>query len=173
VLVSWAPFLLLIGFWLYFMSQFKSGGGANLDSARKAVASRLDRAEPRVAPASLSGGAAAALAELRDLVTARPPAAVLLTSASGSGKGHVLRTLAAEVPSPSLVADGASFAEIFLGVAAARVRTTCCAGPPDARLRPWTSTPRLPRAAVFVAWCRRKSSNPEPRARTRTRRYRR
>lgn len=119
LLVSWAPFLLLIGFWVFFMAKFKSGGGTNLDMAGKAVAARLDRAEPRVAPASLSGGAAAALAELRELVTARPPAAVLLTGASGSGKGHVLRALAVDVASPSLVADGATFAEIFLGMAAA------------------------------------------------------
>jgi cell division protease FtsH len=122
MLISWAPFLLLIGFWVYFMSKFKLAGGTNLDTARKAVATRLDRAEPRVAPASLSGEAAAALAELRELVRARPPAAVLLTGASGSGKSHVLRALAADVASPSLVADGATFAEIFLGVAAARVR---------------------------------------------------
>lgn len=122
VLVSWAPFILLIGFWVYFMSKFKSGGGTNLDTARKAVAARLDRAEPRVASAGLSGEAAAALAELREIVRARPPAAVLLTGASGSGKSHVLRALAADVASPSLVADGATFAEIFMGVAAARVR---------------------------------------------------
>jgi cell division protease FtsH len=121
MLTSWAPFLLLIGFWLFFMSKLKSGG-TNLETARKAVTVRLDREEPRVPPASLSGGAAAALAELRGLVGAVPPAPVLLTGASGSGKTHLLRALAADLASPCLLADGASFAEIFLGVAAARVR---------------------------------------------------
>ena len=28
LLVSWAPFLLLIGFWVFFMQKFKSGGGS-------------------------------------------------------------------------------------------------------------------------------------------------
>jgi cell division protease FtsH len=121
VLTSWAPFLLLIGFWLFFMWKFKSGG-TNLETARKAVTVRLDRDEPRVLPAGLSGGAAAALAELRGLVRAEPPAPVLLAGASGCGKTHLLRALAADLASPCLLADGASFAEIFLGVAAARVR---------------------------------------------------
>ena len=121
MLISWAPFLLLIGFWLFFMSKFKSGG-TNLETARKAVTARLDRAEPRVSPAGLSGGAAAALAELRASARAEPPALVLLTEPSGCGKTHLLRALASDLASPCLVADGASFAEIFLGVAAARVR---------------------------------------------------
>jgi cell division protease FtsH len=111
----------LIGFWIFFMSKFKSGG-LNFDTARRAVAVRLDRQEPPVSGASLAGGAAAALAELRASVRASPPSAVLLTGPSGCGKNHVLRALAADLASPCLLADGASFAEIFLGVAAARVR---------------------------------------------------
>jgi cell division protease FtsH len=121
MLTSWAPFLLLIGFWLFFMSKFKSGG-TTVETARKAVTVRLDGQEPRVFPAGLSGGAAAALAELRASVRADPPAPVLLTGPSGCGKTHLLRVLAADLASPCLLADGASFAEIFLGVAAARVR---------------------------------------------------
>ncbi len=121
VLISWLPFLLLIGFWLFFMSRYKYGG-TNLETARKAVAARLDRQEPRVTAASLSGGAAAALAELRDLVKAEPRPAVLLTGASGDGKSHVLRALASDSASPCLLADGPSFAELFLGLAAMRVR---------------------------------------------------
>jgi cell division protease FtsH len=121
VLLSWAPFLLLIGFWLFFMSRYKAGG-TNLETARKAVAARLDRQEPRVAAANLSGRAAAALAELRDIVKAEPRAAVLLTGASGDGKSHLLRALASDSASPCLLADGPSFAELFLGLAAARVR---------------------------------------------------
>jgi cell division protease FtsH len=122
MLISWAPFLLLIGFWVFFMRAYKSGG-INLQSARQAVAVRLDREEPRVSPAGLSGGAAAALAELRGLVRAEPPAPVLLTGPSGSGKTHLLRALATDLASPCLLADGASFAEIFMGVPAARVRS--------------------------------------------------
>lgn len=121
MLVSWAPFLLLIGFFVFFMRKSQSGG-STVEAARKAVTVRLDREEPPVSPAGLSGGAAAALGELRSLVTAQPPAAVLLTGPSGSGKTHLLRALAADLASPCLLADGASFAEIFVGVAAARVR---------------------------------------------------
>lgn len=121
MLISWAPFLLLIGFFLFFMSKVKSGG-TNLETARKAVTVRLDRLEPRVSTEALSGGAAAALAELRGLVRAEPPVTVLLTGPSGSGKSHVMRALAVDTASPCLQADGATFAEIFLGVAAARVR---------------------------------------------------
>jgi cell division protease FtsH len=121
VLISWAPFILLIGFFFFFVSRVKSGG-TTLQTARKAVTVRLDRVEPRVSPEGLSGGAAAALDELRGLVRAEPPAPVLLTGPSGSGKSHVLRALAADLASPCLQADGATFAEIFLGVAAARVR---------------------------------------------------
>ena len=118
---SWLPILLLLGFLIFFILKSKSGG-TNLDTARRAVTVRFDCEEPRVSPADLSGGAAAAFAELRALVKTVPPAAVLLTGPSGSGKTHVLRALAADLPSPCLLADGASFAEIFLGVAAARVR---------------------------------------------------
>jgi len=121
ILISWAPFLLLIGFWVFFTWKLKSGG-TNIEKARSAVIARLDREEPRVSPVDLSGGAAAALAELRGLVRAEPPAPVLLTGPSGSGKTHLLRALAADLASPCLLADGASFAEIFMGVAAARVR---------------------------------------------------
>ena len=104
MLTSWAPVLLLIGFWLFFMSKFKSGG-TNLETARKAVTARLDREEPRVLPAGLSGGAAAALAELRALVRADPPASVLLGGPSGCGKTHLLRALAADLASPCLLAE--------------------------------------------------------------------
>jgi len=45
---------------------------------------------------------------------------VLLAGESGSGKTHVLRALAADMTSPSLLSSGASFAEIFMGIAAAR-----------------------------------------------------
>ena len=122
MLVSWAPFLLLIALWVFFMRQFKSGGGSMLDTARTAVAVRLDREDPPVLPAGLSGTSAAALRELVGLVKAHPPAAVLLTGTSGSGKTHLLRALAAEVASPSLLADAATFTEIFVGIGAARVR---------------------------------------------------
>ena len=52
---------------------------------------------------------------------AEPKAVVLLAGPSGCGS-HLLRALAADLGAPCLLADGASFAEIFLGVAAARVR---------------------------------------------------
>ena len=121
MLVSWAPFLLLIAFWVFFMKQFK-GGGSTLEAARTVVAVRLDRESPPVPPAGLHGTAAATLRELAGLVKAAPPAAVLLTGTSGSGKTHLLRALATELGSPSLLANAATFTEIFAGVGAARVR---------------------------------------------------
>jgi cell division protease FtsH len=120
LLISWAPFLLLIGFWVFFMAKVKSGG-TGIENARRAVVLRPDKDWPRTA-APLSGSAAAALAELRTLVSSNPPAAVLLAGPSGSGKTHLLRALATDPASPCLLANGASFAEIFLGIAAARVR---------------------------------------------------
>jgi cell division protease FtsH len=122
MLISWAPFLLLIGFWVFFMRSFKSGDSSLLGGARTAVAVRLDREEPSVFPVSLSGTAAATLRELVGLVKAEPPAAVLLTGPSGSGKTHLLRALTAELGSPTLLADAATFTELFAGVGAARVR---------------------------------------------------
>ena len=121
LLISWAPFLLLIAFWVFFMAKVKSGG-TGIENARRAVVSRPDKDGPPMAAAPLSGGAAAALAELRTLVSSNPPAAVLLAGPSGSGKTHLLRALATDPASPCLLANGASFAEIFLGIAAARVR---------------------------------------------------
>jgi len=118
VLISSAPFILLIGFWIFFMRQMKVG---NMNTAKNAVVTRLDKeAAPR---GTLVGSAAATLPELRTLITGAPhPAAVLITGPSGSGKTRLLRALAAELKRPCLWADGSSFIGMFLGLGTARVQ---------------------------------------------------
>ena len=37
MLISWAPFILLIGFWIFFMRQMQSGGNKALSLDRKSV----------------------------------------------------------------------------------------------------------------------------------------
>lgn len=118
MLVSWAPFILLIGFWVFFIRQNK---GVNVGDTKKAIFSRLDK-EP--APqGTVVGVAAAALAELRSLASGQPNSVrVLLAGPSGSGKSHLLRSLFAPSDRPCLVATSASLVELFLGVGAARIR---------------------------------------------------
>jgi len=118
ILISFVPFILLIGFWIFFMK--KMGGGINLNTAKKAVATRLDR---EAAPAgTLVGAAASALPELRGLVTAPRPASVLIVGPSGCGKTHLVGALAANLKHPCLWSEGSSFIGMFMGMGAARIQ---------------------------------------------------
>jgi cell division protease FtsH len=121
LLVSWAPFLLLIGFWVFFMRQMKGGGGVNLVDMKKAVVSRLDQ-EPRPT-GTLAASSNPALEELRSLTSGAPrPGRALLVGPSGCGKSFLLQTLFAGSSRPCLVATSPSFVDTFVGVGAARVR---------------------------------------------------
>jgi ATP-dependent Zn protease len=51
VLISWAPFLLLIAFWIYFMKRFSFGGRGNYIERHMRFMDRQDELLARIAVA--------------------------------------------------------------------------------------------------------------------------
>ena len=132
MLISWAPFLLLIGFWIFFMRQMQSGGNKAL-SFGKSKARMLDESTNTVTFADVAG-CEEAKEEVSELVEflrdpskfqklgGRIPRGVLMVGSPGTGKTLLARAIAGEAKVPFFSISGSDFVEMFVGVGAARVR---------------------------------------------------
>ena len=132
LLMSWAPILLLIGFWIFFMRQVQSGGNKAL-SFGKSKAKLSSSAQKKVTFRDVAG-AEEAKSELQEIIEflkepqkfqklgGRIPKGVLLMGPPGTGKTLLARAVAGEANVPFFSISGSDFVEMFVGVGASRVR---------------------------------------------------
>ena len=132
MLISWAPFLLLIGFWIFFMRQMQSGGNKAL-SFGKSKAKLMASQQKKVTFKDVAG-VEEAKDELQEIIEflrepqkfqklgGRIPKGVLLMGPPGSGKTLLARAIAGEANVPFFSISGSDFVEMFVGVGASRVR---------------------------------------------------
>jgi cell division protease FtsH len=132
VLLSWAPMLLLIGVWIFFMRQMQVGGGKAL-SFGKSRARLVSDFQQKVTFDDVAG-IDEAKEELQEIIEflrdpkkftrlgGRIPKGVLLVGAPGTGKTLLARAIAGEAGVPFFSISGSDFVEMFVGVGASRVR---------------------------------------------------
>lgn len=132
VLLSWLPFILLIGVWFFMIRQMQAGGSAALKFG-KSRAKLLHEHKARVTFENVAG-ADEAKQELEEVIEflraprkfrrlgGRIPKGVLLIGPPGTGKTLLARAVAGEANVPFFSISGSDFVEMFVGVGAARVR---------------------------------------------------
>jgi cell division protease FtsH len=131
--LSWLPFLIMIGLWVYFAKSAsgKSGGGAF--GFGKSRAKLLQENKNKVTFADVAGidEAKQELTEIVDFlknpkkytdVGAKIPRGCLLIGSPGTGKTLLARAIAGEAGVPFFSISGSDFVEMFVGVGASRVR---------------------------------------------------
>jgi cell division protease FtsH len=132
LLYTWAPVLLMIGFWLFFMRQMQSGGNKAL-SFGKSKAKLSSSSQKKVTFKDVAG-VDEAKEELQEIIEflkepqkfqklgGRIPKGVLLMGPPGTGKTLLARAVAGEANVPFFSISGSDFVEMFVGVGASRVR---------------------------------------------------
>jgi len=131
-IISWAPMILLIGIWIFFMRQMQSGGGKALAFGKSKARLITDKSK-RVTFADVAGidEAKSELEEVIDFLKdpkkytklgGRIPKGLLLVGPPGTGKTLLARAIAGEAEVPFLTISGSDFVEMFVGVGASRVR---------------------------------------------------
>ena len=131
-LMSWLPWVLFIGIWLFFMRQIQSGGGRAF-SFGKSRAKLLSGDKPKVNFKDVAGcdEAKHELEEVIEFLKAprkfqklggRLPKGALLLGPPGTGKTLLARAVAGEAGVPFFSMSGSDFVEMFVGVGASRVR---------------------------------------------------
>ena len=134
IFISWFPFLLLIGIWIFFMRQMQGGGGGRgamsfgKSKARMLGEDQINTTFDDVAGAEEAKEEVAELVEfLKDpgkfqKLGGKIPSGVLLVGAPGTGKTLLARAIAGEAKVPFFTISGSDFVEMFVGVGASRVR---------------------------------------------------
>jgi cell division protease FtsH len=132
LLYSWAPILLMIGFWIFLMRQMQSGGNKAL-SFGKSKAKLSSSSQKKVTFKDVAG-VDEAKEELQEIIEflkepqkfqklgGRIPKGVLLMGPPGTGKTLLARAVAGEANVPFFSISGSDFVEMFVGVGASRVR---------------------------------------------------
>ncbi|UCD65192.1 MAG: ATP-dependent zinc metalloprotease FtsH [Candidatus Zixiibacteriota bacterium] len=134
ILISIAPWLILILIWIFFLRQMQGGGGARgLFSFGKSKAKLLTDERPRVNFTDVAG-AEEAKEELQEIIEflrepgkfqklgGKIPKGALLLGPPGTGKTLLARAVAGEAGVPFFSMSGSDFVEMFVGVGASRVR---------------------------------------------------
>jgi cell division protease FtsH len=132
VLFTWAPVLLIVALWIFFMRQMQTGGNKAL-SFGKSKAKLLNTTGKKVTFKDVAG-VEEAKEELQEIVEflkepqkfqklgGRIPKGVLLMGPPGTGKTLLARAIAGEANVPFFSISGSDFVEMFVGVGASRVR---------------------------------------------------
>ncbi|WP_029004189.1 ATP-dependent zinc metalloprotease FtsH [Azorhizobium doebereinerae] len=132
LLVSWLPFIALIGVWIFLSRQMQGAGGKAMGFG-KSRAKLLTEAHGRVTFEDVAGidEAKSDLTEIVDFLRdpqkfqrlgGRIPRGVLLVGPPGTGKTLLARAIAGEANVPFFTISGSDFVEMFVGVGASRVR---------------------------------------------------
>lgn len=134
ILISWAPFLLLIGVYIFFMRQMQGGGGKGGPmSFGRSKARLLGEDQVKVNFKDVAGceEAKQEVSELVDFLRdpgrfqklgGKMPCGVLLVGPPGTGKTLLAKAVAGEAKVPFFTISGSDFVEMFVGVGASRVR---------------------------------------------------
>jgi cell division protease FtsH len=133
VLMTFLPFLLLIGVWIYFMNRMQGGGRGGAMGFGKIRAKLLTEKHGRVTFDDVAG-IDEAKEELEEIVEflrnpqkfsrlgGKIPKGALLVGPPGTGKTLLARAIAGEAGVPFFTISGSDFVEMFVGVGASRVR---------------------------------------------------
>src|SRR6202034_162282 len=132
LLISWLPFVALIGVWIFLSRQMQGAGGKALGFG-KSRAKLLTAAHGRVTFEDVAAVDDAKL-DMQEIVEflrdpekcqrlgGRIPRGVLLVGPPGTGKTLLARAVAGEANVPFFSISGSDFVEMFVGVGASRVR---------------------------------------------------
>ena len=132
MLISIAPFLLLLGLWFFLLRQMQSGGNKAM-SFGKSRARLLSMQQKKITFKDVAG-VDEAKEELKEIIEflreaqkfqrlgGRIPKGVLLVGPPGTGKTLLARAVAGEANVPFFSISGSDFVEMFVGVGASRVR---------------------------------------------------
>lgn len=131
-LLSWLPFIFLVGIFFLFMRQIQVGGGKAM-SFGKSRARLMNESANRVTFKDVAG-VDEAKEELQEIIAflkdpkkftrlgGRIPKGVLLMGPPGTGKTLLAKAIAGEAGVPFFSISGSDFVEMFVGVGASRVR---------------------------------------------------
>ncbi|MEO2194979.1 MAG: ATP-dependent zinc metalloprotease FtsH [bacterium] len=129
---SWAPLLLIVGFWVFFMRQVQSGGNKALSFGKSRA--KLSSSTQKKVTFKDVAGIEEPKEELQEIIDflrepqkyqklgGRIPKGVLLMGPPGTGKTLLARAVAGEANVPFFSISGSDFVEMFVGVGASRVR---------------------------------------------------
>src|SRR6202051_2670461 len=132
LLVSWLPFIALIGVWIFLSRQMQGGAGKAMGFG-KSKAKLLTERQGRVTFDDVAG-VDEAKDDLQEIVEflrdpqkfqrlgGRIPRGVLLVGPPGTGKTLLARAIAGEANVACFTISGSHFVEMFVGVGASRVR---------------------------------------------------
>ncbi|MDH3762703.1 MAG: ATP-dependent zinc metalloprotease FtsH [Gammaproteobacteria bacterium] len=132
--ISWFPFIVLIGLWIFFMRQMQGGGsGRGAMSFGKSKARLLGEDQINISFNDVAGvdEAKEEVAELVEFLRdpskfqklgGKIPRGVLMVGSPGTGKTLLAKAIAGEAKVPFFTISGSDFVEMFVGVGASRVR---------------------------------------------------
>ncbi len=132
LIISFLPFIILIGVWIYFMNRMQ-GGGRGAMGFGKSRAKLLTEKQGRITFDDVAG-IDEAKEELEEIVEflrnpqkfsrlgGKIPKGALLVGPPGTGKTLLARAIAGEAGVPFFTISGSDFVEMFVGVGASRVR---------------------------------------------------
>jgi cell division protease FtsH len=132
LLLSFLPFLIILGLLFFFMNQMQ-GGGSRVMQFGKSKAKLVSKDTPKTTFADVAG-VDEAIEELHEIkeflenpgkfqaIGAKIPKGVLLYGPPGTGKTLLARAVAGEAGVPFYSISGSDFVEMFVGVGASRVR---------------------------------------------------
>ena len=132
VLYYWAPILMIIAFWVFFMRQMQSGGNKALSFGKSRA--KLSSSTQKKVTFKDVAGVDEPKEELQEIIEflkepqrfqklgGHIPKGVLLMGAPGTGKTLLARAVAGEANVPFFSISGSDFVEMFVGVGASRVR---------------------------------------------------
>ena len=133
ILISWFPFVLLIGIWIFFMRKMQGGAGGGMMSFGRSKAKKLGEDQIKITFADVAGcdEAKEEVSEIVDFLKdpkkfqnlgGKIPRGVLLMGPPGTGKTLLAKAVAGEAKVPFFSISGSDFVEMFVGVGASRVR---------------------------------------------------
>ena len=137
ILLGLAPFILLIGIWIFFIRRMSSGAGGGAGgvfNVGKSKAQLFDRESAIKTTFKDVAGLSEAKQEIEEVVEflrhpstytnlgGKIPKGALLVGPPGTGKTLLAKAVAGEADVPFFSISGSDFVEMFVGVGASRVR---------------------------------------------------
>ena len=138
VIISFLPFIIIIGIWIFIMRRMSSGGGGGgagqIFNIGKSKAKLFDQnTDVKTSFKDVAGleGAKEEVQEIVDFLKnpdkytslgGKIPKGALLIGAPGTGKTLLAKAVAGEAKVPFFSLSGSDFVEMFVGVGASRVR---------------------------------------------------
>lgn len=137
ILLTFAPFILLIVFWIWMMRRMQGGAGGGsggVFSVGKSKAQLFDKDSSQKVTFKDVAGLSEAKEEVQEIVEflknpgnytnlgGKIPKGALLVGPPGTGKTLLAKAVAGEANVPFFSISGSDFVEMFVGVGASRVR---------------------------------------------------